>query len=187
MNEQNNKEMIYFESAALFKELIEANQLKNLTSVKGNPYPTYCFRASKTVKEIVGDFMARHNMKCDRSADTTPDASWAEFERLVLNSEGKPETVTTRNIRVVKRAIEEGFGCLLKRTLVDQHGKKAFVFYSNKWIAEIKADEDAKSKERFEKRQAEQAAVSVEHIEENRRNANTQMSNLFKKVIGGQK
>lgn len=76
---------------------------------------------------------------------------------------------------------------MLKRTLVDQYGKKAFVFYWHKEIAEIKADEDAKSKERFEKRQAENDASSATIMEENRKSANTQMSNLFKKIIGGQK
>ena len=47
MEKQNNEtKMIYFESATLFKELVERGQLKNLRSVKSNPYPTYCFSAT---------------------------------------------------------------------------------------------------------------------------------------------
>lgn len=189
MNEENktSKGTISFESASLFKRLVEANQLKNLKSVRSNPYPTYCFRASKTVTDIVGAFMAEHDMKCDRSVDAPLDTSWRDFERLVVNAGGKSETIVTRNLRVVKRVAEAGYGCMLKRTLVDQYGKKAFVFYWHKEIAEIKADEDAKSKERFEKRQAENDASSATIMEENRKSANTQMSNLFKKIIGGQK
>lgn len=189
MNEENKtgKGTISFESAALFKQLVEANQLKNLRSVKSSPYPTYIFRASKTVTDIVGAFMAEHDMKCDRSVDTPRDTSWRDFERLVVNAEGKPETIVTRNLRVVKSVVEAGYGCMLKRTLVDQYKKKAFVFYYHEQIAEIKEYEDAKSKERFEKRQADTAASSATIMEENRKSTNTQMSNLFKKIIGGQK
>ena len=53
--EKQNKEVkrIYFESVSLFKELVEGNQLKNLRSVKSNPYPSYCFLATKKVMDIV--------------------------------------------------------------------------------------------------------------------------------------
>ncbi len=189
MNEETNtnKETISFESASLFKQLVEANQIKNLIGVKASPYPTYSFRASKTVTDIVGAFMAKHDMKCDRSADITPDTAWKDFERLVINVEGKPETIVTRNLRVVKRAVEEGYGCFLKRTLVDQYNKKAFVFYYHSQIAEIKAEEDKASKERFEKRQADNTAASVNTMEANRKNTNTQISNLIKKNMEEQK
>lgn len=131
--------------------------------------------------------MLQHDMKCDRSVDTSLDTSWRDFEKIVANADGKPETIVTRNLRAVKRIVEEGLGCMLKRTLVDQYGKKAFVFYAHSQIAEIKADEDAKSKERFEKRQADKAAESATIMEKNRKSVNTQMSNLFKKIIGGEK
>lgn len=148
--EKQNKEVkkIYFESASLFKELVERDQLKNLRNVKSNPYPSYCFLATKKVMDIVSEFLVNHNMKCDRTADD----SWEDFEKLVVNTESKPDTIVTRNLRMVKRAVSEGYGNMLKRTCVDQHKKKAFIFYANDRIAEIKAEEDAKSQERYKQR-----------------------------------
>lgn len=181
--EKQNKEVkkIYFESASLFKELVEGNQLKNLRSVKSNPYPLYCFLATKKVMDIVSEFIVNHNMKCDRTADD----SWEDFEKLVVNTESKPDTIVTRNLRVVKRAVSEGYGNMLKRTLVDQHKKKAFVFYANDRIAGIKAEEDAKSQERYEQRP--KADITPVDMKEKKKNIDTEMSKLIKKAMEEQK
>nr|WP_300768619.1 hypothetical protein [uncultured Acetatifactor sp.] len=181
--EKQNKEVkrIYFESASLFKELVEGNQLKNLRSVKSNPYPSYCFLATKKVMDIVSEFIINHNMKCDRTADD----SWEDFEKLVVNTESKPGTIVTRNLRVVKRAVSEGYGNMLKRTCVDQHKKKAFIFYANDRIAEIKAEEDAKSQERYEQRP--RADITLVDMKEKKKNIDTEMSKLIKKAMEEQK
>ena len=181
--EKQNKETrkIYFESASLFKLLIEGNQLKNLRSVKSNPYPSYCFLATKNVMDIVSGFIVDHNMKCDRTADE----SWDDFEKLVVNAEVKPDTIVTRNLRVVKRAVSEGYGNMLKRTCVDQHKKKAFVFYANDRIAEIKAEEDAKSQERYEQRP--KAIITLVNMNDAKKKADTEMSKLIKKAMEEQK
>ena len=181
--EKQNKEVkkIYFESASLFKELVEGDQLKNLRSVKSNPYPSYCFLATKKVMDIVSEFIVNHNMKCDR----TVDDSWEDFEKLVVNAESKPDTIVTRNLRVVKRAVSEGYGNMLKRTLVDQHKKKAFVFYANARITEIKAEEDAKSQERYEQRP--KADITPVDMKEKKKNIDTEMSKLIKKAMEEQK
>ena len=181
--EKQNKEekKIYFESASLFKELVEGNQLKNLRSVKSNPYPSYCFLATKKVMDIVSEFIVNHNMKCDR----TVDDSWEDFEKLVVSAETKPDTIVTRNLRVVKRAVSEGYGNMLKRTLVDQHKKKAFVFYANDRIVEIKVEEDAKSHERYEQRP--KADITPVDMKEKKKNIDTEMSKLIKKAMEEQK
>lgn len=184
MEKQNNEtKKIYFESATLFKELVERGQLKNLRSVKSNPYPTYCFHATKKVIDIVAPFMVDHNMKCDRSADET----WEEFDKNIVNAEDKPETIVTRNLRVVKRVVSEGYGYMLKRTCVDQHKKKTFVFYANDRIAEIKEEEDAMSKERFEQRQAKETMIANINVVESKKKIDTEMSKLIKKAMEVQK
>ena len=184
MEKQNNEtKMINFESAALFRKLVEGGQLKNLRSVKSNPYPTYCFRATDRVIDIVSSFMVNHNMKCDRSVDEM----WVEFDKNIVNAEDKPETIVTRNLRVVKRVVSEGYGYMLKRTCVDQHKKKAFVFYANDMISEIKAEEDAKSKERFEQRQAKETMIANVNVAESKKKIDTEMSKLIKKAMEVQK
>ncbi len=155
--------------------------LKNLRSVKSNPYPSYCFLATKKVMDIVSEFIVNHNMKCDR----TVDDSWEDFEKLVVNAESKPDTIVTRNLRVVKRAVSEGYGNMLKRTCVDQHKKKAFVFYANDRIAEIKAEEDAKSQERYEQRP--KVEITPVDMKEKKKNIDTEMSKLIKKAMEEQK
>ena len=120
-------------------------------------------------------------MKCDR----TVDDSWEDFEKLVVNTESKPGTIVTRNLRVVKRAVSEGYGNMLKRTLVDQHKKKAFVFYANARITEIKAEEDAKSQERYEQRP--KADITPVDMKEKKKNIDTEMSKLIKKAMEEQK
>lgn len=181
--QKNETKKICFESASLFKELVEGGQLKNLRSVKSNPYPSYCFLATSKVMNIVTSFMVDHNMKCDRSADET----WEEFEKAVINAESKPETIVTRNLRVVKRVVSEGYGCMLKRTCVDQHKKKTFVFYANDRIAEIKAEEDANSKERFEQKQAKETMIANVNVAESKKKIDTEMSKLIKKAMEVQK
>ena len=49
-----NVERIDFESATLFKELVDKGQLKSLVSVKSSPYPKYCFKNTDKVADIVG-------------------------------------------------------------------------------------------------------------------------------------
>ena len=61
-----NAERIEFESATLFKELVDKGQLKSLVSVKNSPYPKYCFKNNDKVADIVGKFVAQHNLKSDR-------------------------------------------------------------------------------------------------------------------------
>lgn len=184
MEKQNNeKKKIYFESADLFKTLVvEGNQLRNLRSVKSNPYPSYCFIATERVIDIVSNFMIDHNMKCDRTIDST--GIWEDFENVVVQAEAKPETIVTRNLRVVKRAVSEGYGNMLKRTCVDQHKKKCFVFYANARIAEIKAEEDTRSHERYE--QKPKVITSV-NTEESKKKIDTEMSKLIKKAMEVQK
>ncbi len=182
---KNETKRICFESATLFKELVEGGQLKNLKSVKSNPYPAYCFHATDKVINIVTPFMVNHNMKCDRSADETE--MWENFDKVVVNTEKQPETIVTRNLRVVKRVVAEGYGYMLKRTLVDQYKKKTFVFYPNDRIAEIKAEEDANSKERFEQKQAKNATLANEKVAESKKKIDTEMSKLIKKAMEVQK
>ncbi|MCD8039316.1 MAG: hypothetical protein LUE96_09570 [Lachnospiraceae bacterium] len=162
------KKTIKFQSVTLFNELLEKGQLRSLISVKSNGYPEYCFKATDRVTHIVGTFMATHDLKCDRSFE-----DWSVFEEIIINAETKPETIVTRNLGAVKRIVSEGYGYMLRRTGVDQYKKKFFVFYSNDRIIEIKNEEDAKSKERYENGRSN-----------HRQNyANTQMSQLLKKAM----
>ena len=89
--------------------------------------------------------------------------------------------------RVVKRVVSEGYGYMLKRTCVDQHKKKAFVFYANDRIDEIKAEEDANSKERFEQRQAKETMIANVNVAESKKKIDTEMSKLIKKAMEVQK
>lgn len=164
-----NAERIEFESATLFKELIEKGQLKCLISVKSLPYPKYCFKKNGKVDDIVGKFITSHNLKCDRSVDDC----WDEFDKQILNAEEKPNVIVTRNLKAVKRIIAEGYGYLLKRTCVDQYKKKCFIFYENDRIAEIKAEEDAISRAKYESK----------HTSSRKETADTQMSALIKKAM----
>lgn len=166
-----NAERIEFESATLFKELIEKGQLKSLISVKSLPYPIFCFKKNEKVDDIVGKFITAHNLKCDRSVDDC----WEEFDKQILNAEEKPKSIVTRNLKAVKRIIAEGYGYLLKRTCVDQYKKKCFVFYANDRIAEIKAEEDAISRAKYESK----------HTSSRKETADTQMSALIKKAMEG--
>ena len=186
MEKQKNEiQKICFESATLFKELVEGGQLKNLRSVKSNPYPSYCFHVTKKVMDIVTPFMINHNMKCDRSVDETE--IWEDFDKVVVDAESKAETIVTRNLRVVKRVVSEGYSYMLKRTCVDQHKKKAFVFYANDRIAEIKAEEDVNSKERFEQKQAKETMIANVNVAESKKKIDTEMSKLIKKAMDVQK
>lgn len=142
---------------------------------------TYCFHATKKVMDIVSEFLVNHNMKSDRTADE----SWDDFEKLVVNAESKPETIVTRNLRVVKRVVSEGYGNMLKRTCVDQHKKKAFVFYANDRIAEVKREEDAMSQQRYEQRPKE--TIMSTNMNEKKKNIDTEMSKLIKKAMEEQK
>lgn len=166
-----NAERIEFESATLFKELIEKGQLKSLVSVKSLPYPKYCFKKNDKVNDIVGKFITSHNLKCDR----TVDDCWDDFDKVILNSDEKPNVVVTRNLKAVKRIIAEGYGYLLKRTCVDQYKKKCFIFYENDRIIEIKAEEDAISRTKYESK----------HTSSRKETADTQMSALIKKAMEG--
>lgn len=183
--QKNETKKICFESATLFKELVEGGQLKSLRSVKSNPYPSYCFLATEKVMNIVTPFMVSHNMKCDRTADETE--VWEEFDKVVVNAKSKPETIVTRNLRVVKRAVSEGYGYMLKRTCVDQHHKKAFIFYANDRIAEIKVEEDCNSQERFKQKTKEIAETLNANVEKSKKKIDTTMSNLIKKAMEGKK
>lgn len=183
--QKNETKKICFESATLFKELVEGGQLKSLRSVKSNPYPSYCFLATEKVMNIVTPFMVNHNMKCDRSVDEM--VIWEEFDKVIVNADSKLETIVTRNLRVVKRVVSEGYGCMLKRTCVDQHKKKAFIFYANDRIAEIKAEEDTNSKERFEQKQAKETMIANINVAESKKKIDTEMSKLIKKAMEVQK
>ena len=98
-----------------------------------------------------------------------------EFDKLILNSEEKPNVVVTRNLKAVKRIIAEGYGYMLKRTCVDQYKKKCFIFYENDRIVEIKAEEDAISRAKYESK----------HTSSKKETADTQMSALIKKAMEG--
>ncbi len=164
------KKTVKFQSVTLFKELMIKNQGRSLISVKSNGgYPEYCFKGTEKVMHIVGGFLATHDLKNDRSVE-----DWSVFDELVTNAEVKPETIVTRNLEVVKRIVSEGYGYMLKRTGVDQYKKKFFVFYVNDRIAEIKNEEDAKSKERYENKHT---------ISHKKSCADTQMSQLIKKAM----
>jgi len=175
MAEGKAKKLIYFESATLFQELIEKGQLRNLKSVKSNPYPKYCFVGSEKVLKAVSDFMATHDLKCDRSVDD--EAVWTSFEENVIKATEKPGSIVTRNTNAVKRIIDEGYGYMLKRTCVDQYKKKCFIFYANDRVAKIKEEEDAKSRAKYEEQHAEKNIK--------KQSINMQMSGLIRKVMGG--
>lgn len=164
-----NAERIEFESATLFKELVDKGQLKSLVSVKNSPYPKYCFKNNDKVADIVGKFVAQHNLKSDRSIDDC----WETFDNDILNTEEKPQSIVTRNLKVVKRIVSEGYGHMLKRTCVDQYKKKCFVFYVNDRIAEIKNEEDAISRAKYEEK----------HTSSRKEMADTRMSELIKKAM----
>lgn len=164
-----NAERIEFESATLFKELVDKGQLKSLVHVKSSPYPEYCFKNTDKVADIVGKFLAQHGLKSDRSIDEC----WEEFDKDILKAERKPKCIVTRNIKVVKRVLSEGYGYLLKRTGVDQYRKKCFVFYANDRIAQIKNEEDAISRAKYEEK----------HISSRKETADTRMSELIKKAM----
>lgn len=173
MGEQNTKkELIYFDSVTLLVELIRKGQMRHLKSVKSSQYPQYCFVKTNKTLEIISSFIASHDLKCDRSIDDC----WEEFDKVVTNAEVKPETIVTRNLDVVKQIISEGYGCMLKRTGVDQYKKKFFVFYINDRIKEIKENGDAESKAKYEA------------IHNNtKKECDTQMSQLMKKAMEVQK
>ena len=117
----------------------------------------------------MGKFVAKHNLKSDRSIDDC----WETFDKDILNTEEKPHSIVTRNLKVVKRIVSEGYGHMLKRTCVDQYKKKCFVFYANDRIAEIKNEEDAISRAKYEEK----------HTSSRKEMADTRMSELIKKAM----
>ena len=76
---------------------------------------------------------------------------------------------------------------MLKRTCVDQHHKKAFIFYTNDRIAEIKVEEDCNSQERFKQKTKEIAETLNANVEKSKKKIDTTMSNLIKKAMEGKK
>lgn len=162
-------ERIEFESATLFKELVEKGQLRNLVSVKSSPYPKYCFKNTEKVADIIGKFVTQHRLKSDRSIDDC----WDEFDKNILNEAEKPNTIVTRNLKAVKRIVAEGYGYLLKRTCLDKYHKICFIFYRNNRIVEIKKEEDAISRAEYEEN----------HTTSRKEIADTQMSALIKKAM----
>lgn len=74
---------------------------------------------------------------------------------------------------MVKRIVDEGYAYMLKRTCVDQYKKKCFVFYENDRIAEIKNEEDAISRAKYEEK----------HTSLRKEIADTRMSELIKKAM----
>lgn len=121
------------------------------------------------VADIVGKFVAQHNLKSDRSIDDC----WETFYKLIVNAEEKPQSIVTRNLKAVKRTVDEGYAHVLKRTCVDQYKKKCFVFYENDRIAEIKNEEDAISRAKYEEK----------HTSSRKEMADTRMSELIKKTM----
>ena len=95
------------------------------------------------------------------------------FDKDILNTEEKPQSIVTRNLKVVKRIVSEGYGHMLKRTCVDQYKKKCFIFYANDRIAEIKNEEDAISRAKYEEK----------HTSSRKEMADTRMSELIKKAM----
>lgn len=170
---RNNKmvsaERIEFESATLFKELVDKGQLKSLVHVKSSPYPKYCFKNTVKVADIVGKFVAQHNLKSDRSIDYC----WKKFDKDIVDVEEKPQSIVTRNLKAVKRIVGEGYGYMLKRTCVDQYKKKCFVFYANDRIVEIKNEEDAISRAKYEEK----------HTSSRKEMADIRMSEMIKKAM----
>lgn len=162
-------ERIEFESATLFAELIGKGQLKSLVSVKSSPYPVYCFKNTEKVADIIGKFVTQHGLKSDRSVDDC----WKAYDEYIINAIEKPSCIVTRNLKAVKRIIEEGYGYLLKRTNIDKYGKKCFIFYENDRIVEIKKEEDAINRAKYEEK----------HTASRKETADTQMSALIKKAM----
>lgn len=101
------------------------------------------------------------------------DDCWETFDKVIVNAEEKPQSIVTRNLKAVKRIVDEGYGYMLKRTCVDQYKKKCFVFYENERIAEIKSEEDAISRAKYEEK----------HISSRKEMADTRMSELIKKAM----
>lgn len=162
-------ERIEFESATLFAELIGKGQLKSLVSVKSSPYPKYCFKNTEKVADIIGKFVTQHGLKSDRSIDDC----WEKFDKDILNAAENPNTIVTRNLKAVKRIVNEGYGYLLKRTSLDKYQKKCFIFYEDDRIVEIKNEEDAINRAKYEER----------HTSSRKGTADTQMSALIKKAM----
>lgn len=168
-----NVEKIEFESATLFTELINKGQLKRLLNVKSAPYPRYCFKVNDAVTEIVGSFVVHHQLKSDRSLDDC----WEDFEKHVISAEEKPKCVVVRNVNAFKRIVAEGYGCFLKKTCVDQHKKKCYIFYENDRILAIKNEEDAAGKAKYEDKKASMLKENID----------AQMSTMIKKAMEVQK
>lgn len=162
-------ERIEFESATLFKELVEKGQLRNLVSVKSSPYPKYCFKNTEKVADIIGKFVTQHGLKSNRSIDDC----WEKFDKDILNAAENPNTIVTRNLKAVKRIVNEGYGYLLKRTSLDKYQKKCFIFYEDDRIVEIKNEEDATNRAKYEEK----------HTSSRKETADTQMSALIKKAM----
>lgn len=95
------------------------------------------------------------------------------FDKNILNAAEKPNTIVTRNLKAVKRIVAEGYGYLLKRTCLDKYQKICFIFYGNNRIVEIKNEEDAISRAKYEEK----------HTTSRKEIADTQMSALIKKAM----
>ena len=139
----------------LYPALIKDKHIKNKNTDK--------------VADIVGKFVAQHNLKSDRSIDDC----WETFDKVIVNAEEKPQSIVTRNLKAVKRIVDEGYAYMLKRTCVDQYKKKCFVFYENDRISEIKNEEDAISRAKYEEK----------HTSSRKEMADTRMSELIKKAM----
>ena len=110
-----------------------------------------------------------------------PQEKIAKYNEMVssLKSLQKQYQVTSQeqknlntDMATMQGIVSEGYGHMLKRTCVDQYKKKCLIFYANNRIVEIKDEEDAISRAKYEEK----------HTSSRKEMADTRMSELIKKA-----
>lgn len=159
--EDKKRQGIQFTSLTLLETLQRKKLLKHLMKVKidNDGYPVFSMRNTEKVAGVVATFMGNHDLKCDRSID---GEAWEYYKQDIIDSNKKPDIIITRNYKAVSRIFDEGLSCLLCKAGIDKNGKHFFGFYGNPVIAEIKREEDEKSRQRYEAKKIMETDVNTE-------------------------
>ncbi len=150
-----NNEHIEVRSLTLLKMINDSKLMKFLCfvrteEVEGTFYPVYCFYNDKDIADCINSFAVKYGTT-DREADD--QTLWAGFDGKMLKDYSSCKKINSRKYQVVNRAFKAGHMSSLIGVFRDERGRKTFRFTYNDEIANIKAEEDERSRIEWESKQ----------------------------------
>ena len=110
--------------------------------------PVYLFDRCTEVEESI----AAYGKADDRIGDE--EMWWLEYDDSYFRDPREKQLIKSSNFRTVTRIINEGYGHYLVSVRYNAYGRKIYKFMDNPRILEIKAEEDAKSHQKWLERQS---------------------------------